>query len=247
MVNGANLNRRDRTAIALSIALHCCALALLWDAIRTAAPEQTPDERAIVASLIRIEQRSAPHGARSRGGPPAGAAATLARRAPILNVAQADSRADGAQLVPAENRYQPPKARARAAAAFGAPPPGPHRALVGFAVTPPAATPTPVPTPAVSATPAAVAVHDDAIGNFGENYPAKVDPQARGALFDGVAGAVVLRVMVDESGRVTAVDFVHAPDDPALKEELRARLLATRFIPAACNGLRCADTVELHN
>jgi TonB family protein len=108
----------------------------------------------------------------------------------------------------------------------------------------------PNPPPATSATAAPVTVaeaHEDGIGNFSENYPAQVDPQARGSLFVGVAGSVVLRVDVDETGRVTAIAFIRAPADPALKDALRTRLLATRFIPAACNGLRCSDTIELHN
>ena len=57
----------------------------------------------------------------------------------------------------------------------------------------------------------------------------------------------VVRITVDENGRATSIEFVRAPTDPAQREELRTRLLAAHFIPAACNGLRCAGTVELRN
>ncbi len=102
--------------------------------------------------------------------------------------------------------------------------------------------PTATPVPA-----AAVVPHEDGIGNFGEDYPAKVDPQWRGTLFAGINDAVQLRVTVDESGHVVAIEFVRPPADPALVQELRNRLLAARFIPAICNGLRCTGTVPLHN
>ena len=76
---------------------------------------------------------------------------------------------------------------------------------------------------------------------------ASSDPQSRGGLFAGINDAVQLRVSVDESGHVVAIEFVRAPSDPAMVQELRNRLFAARFIPAACNGLRCAGTVELRN
>jgi hypothetical protein len=101
--------------------------------------------------------------------------------------------------------------------------------------------------PATSISVAQDTARDDGIGNFGENYPAKVDPQTRGGLFAGVADTVVIRVEVDENGRVTKVVFVRGPADESTKEELRTRILAAHLIPAACNGLRCSDTIEIKN
>jgi hypothetical protein len=128
-----------------------------------------------------------------------------------------------------------PAAPERVAAAANAP---------ATAPVPTAPPPTPVPTATPAATPAAVAQHDEGVGNFGETYPASVEPSVRGAMLSGLAG-VVVRVSVDENGRATAVDFVREPGDPSQRDELRARILAARFIPAACNGLRCAGTVVL--
>jgi multidrug efflux pump subunit AcrA (membrane-fusion protein) len=90
------------------------------------------------------------------------------------------------------------------------------------------------------------AQREDGIGNFGETYPASVEPSLRATLFAGISG-IVVRITVDESGRATSIEFVRPPADAAQREELRTRLLAAHFIPANCNGLRCTGTVELKN
>jgi len=56
-----------------------------------------------------------------------------------------------------------------------------------------------------------------------------------------------VRVIVDEYGHATSIEFVRPPADATLREELRTRLLAARFVPANCNGLRCTGTLELRN
>jgi hypothetical protein len=132
--------------------------------------------------------------------------------------------------VPDMRRTTPPPVLAQAPAA----------APVAAQAAPTAA---PVATPAPSPV---AAQREDGIGNFGETYPASIEPSLRGSLLAGLNGFVV-RISVDENGRATSVDFVRAPADPAQRDELRTRLLAAHWIPAACNGLRCAGTVELRN
>ena len=112
------------------------------------------------------------------------------------------------------------------------------------AETEPQAAPTTAPAARVPSP--APAQHDDGIGNFGETYPASVEPALRATLFAGVSG-IVVRITVDESGHATSIEFVRPPPDATQREELRTRLLAARFIPANCNGLRCMGTVELKN
>jgi hypothetical protein len=109
-----------------------------------------------------------------------------------------------------------------------------------------ASQPAPTTAPATPAPSPVAAQREDGIGNFGETYPAAVDPSLRATLFAGISG-IVVRITVDESGHATSIEFVRAPADSAQREELRTRLLAAHFIPANCNGLRCTGTVELKN
>jgi len=245
MVNGAFSPRRDRTAVACSIAIHCCVLAALATLPRLPVNVDVADERTLLASTIRIERRAPARPPSAVHAVAAAPPVAVSAEVPILHVAQTTAHAQRALFVPSEHRYE---ARAvRTAWVRAVLPPSVVATRAAPAVQPAAE---PAPQPASSATTAPVAVaeaHEAGIGNFSENYPAQVDPQARGSLFVGIAGSVVLRVDVDESGRVTGITFIRAPVDPALKDELRTRLLATRFIPAACNGLRCSDTIELHN
>lgn len=242
---------RDRIAIATSIAIHLCAVAALL-AMPTSAsfPTDDPDERLLLASTIRIEHRPpVPRVLVRRTLVPQTETAKPFFR-PVIRAAVAVEHAARRLVVAAEapNAYAPP-----AAAAL---PQGPHNVSTSpvpanlpvadaASQATPIPTPTPVPAPtAVPATPAAIARSDEGIGNFGETYPASIDPALRGGL-TSVGSGFVVRVAVDENGHATSVEFVRSPADATLREELRAKLLATRFIPAACNGLRCAGTLEL--
>jgi hypothetical protein len=244
MVNRAFPPRRDRTAIALSIALHCCVLAFVATiAVPTFSPD-VQDERTLLAGIIRIEHRP-PHriaqALASLRPREAARPATL----PALRVARSVSHAARALVVPIERRFSVSASKAPANTARRAPV-EPVVAAVAASRPLAGAAATPTPLPAATPAPAAVA-HEDGIGNFGEDYPAKVDPQSRGTLFAGINDSVQLRVTVDESGHVVAIEFVRAPADPATVQELRNRVLAAHFIPAVCNGLRCTGTVPLHN
>jgi hypothetical protein len=237
MVTGARTPRRNRTAIACSIALHCCALAALASLGRLTLAPDAPDERTVIASLIHVERRAPAPVVAVRSARVATPPVTIA---PRLRVTHASAGATTATVVHAERRYVAAASHGGGASETIARDTTP---VIAAAAAPAQASAAPNPQPSA----AVVEARDDAIGNFGENYPAKVDPQARGALFAGVGEGVVIRLEIDENGHVTALEFLRGPDDPALKETLRSRLLATRFIPANCNGMRCADTVELHN
>jgi hypothetical protein len=243
MVNGARTLRRDRTAIACSIAIHCCVLAGLIAAPRIVVSEDVPSERTLLISTIRIDHRPvmpALH-VRSAVAPRALRIADI----PPLHVAKT-VRAERALVVAPELRYHPRATRA-APAPLPAAPFAQDAAPAAPDAQPAVRTAAIVVANAAPSLAPSAASHEDGIGNFGENYPAQVDPQARSGIFEGVAGSVILRVEIDEAGRVTAISFIRAPADPALKDTLRTRILAARFIPAACNGLRCSDTIELRN
>jgi hypothetical protein len=244
MVNRAFPPRRDRAAIALSIALHCCVLAFVATIAMPSFSPDVQDERTLLAGVIRIEHRPPHRIVQPRPAPPRPPAAARPAAAPVFRVARSVSHAARALVVRTERRFSASSTAARAKTASSAAAVAPVAAAAApHPLAAAAATPT---LPAETPAPAAVA-HEDGIGNFGEDYPAKVDPQSRGTLFAGINDTVQLRVTVDESGHVVAIEFVRAPADPATVQEVRNRVLAARFIPAVCNGLRCTGTVPLHN
>jgi hypothetical protein len=248
MVTTARTPGRDRIAIAGSIALHLCVLASLVALPRASFPTDDPDERVLLSKLIQIEHRPTPpprvvvqHRALAETVP------VPQHELPVIHAAVTVEHAARKLVVATEQRasYAPSQTAARK------PQPAPALVTTQVAAAQPtaAAVATPAPTTAPPAAPApspVVAQREEGIGNFSETYPASIDPSARGQLFAGVNGFVV-RITVDENGRATSIEFVRPPADASLREELRTRLLAAHFIPAACNGLRCAGTVELKN
>jgi TonB family protein len=242
MVNGARPLRRDRTAIACSIAIHCCVLVALATVVHAAVT--APEDPVVLTSMIRLEPRPPQHATHVQRAAAASPAVRVVAEAPVLHVARTNARLERTTVVPSELRYRP---QALSKGQRTAAPPASPVDQSALAAQPGVAHADETPASAAPSAAPVVAQHEDGIGNFSENYPAQVDPQARSGLFEGVAGSVVLRVEIDETGRVTSIAFVRAPADPALKDALRNRILATRFIPAACNGLRCSDTIELKN
>jgi hypothetical protein len=248
LVSAPPTPQRDRTAIGISIALHCCVLALLATIPGATFPATDPDERALLVGQIRIEHRPPPKIAVPRRAPAAPAAAQQQAARPVIHVLIATGRASRAMVVATEARaaYVPqsapaPKERpvvneASTRIAAVATQPNTQTASQSTANAPPAS---PAPSPVA-------ARGEDGIGNFGETYPASVEPSLRATLFAGISG-IFVRITVDEGGHATSIEFVRAPADTAQREELRTRLLATHFIPANCNGLRCTGTVELKN
>jgi hypothetical protein len=237
---------RDRTAIATSIALHLCVLALLVVALpRSPFSADDPDERTLLTTIIRIQHPPVPvRHILSR--PALAVRAELSHPAarPVIHTYAATGHATRALVVAREapNAY----ASAQAVPVTATRESDPVATVVRADPQVQAAEASPVPTATPVATVAPVARSDEGIGNFGETYPASVEPTLRRTLAALGTGFDV-RITVDEDGRATAIDFVRAPADATLLEAFRAKLLAARFIPAACNGLRCIGTVELKN
>lgn len=248
LVSAPPTPQRDRTAIAISIALHCCVLALLAMLPGASFPATDPDERALLVGQIRIEHRPPPRIATPRRAPAVPAVVQQAAVRPVIHTLIATGRASHAMIVATEARaaYVAPAAAApkRRPVVNDAP-----TRIAAVATNPSTATAS---QPAASSAPASPAPNpvaargEDGIGNFGETYPASVEPSLRATLFAGISG-IDVRITVDESGHAVSVEFVRAPPDTSQREELRTRLLAARFIPANCNGLRCTGTVELKN
>jgi hypothetical protein len=249
LVSAPPTPRRDRIAIASSIAVHCCVLALLAMLPGASFPATDPDERALLTGQIRIEHRPQPKIARARRAPAAPVVPQRQAARPVIHTLLATGHASRKMLVATE-------ARAAYVPAQAAAPPQPRiapsyattrlAAVATQPVTEAASQPAPTAPPATPAPSPVAAQREEGIGNFGETYAPSVEPTLRAALFAGVSG-IVVRITVDESGRATSIEFVRAPADAAKREELRTRLLAAHFIPANCNGLRCSGTVELRN
>jgi hypothetical protein len=241
---------RDRTAIAISIAVHCCVLAVLALLPGATFPATDPDERTLIVGKILIEHRPPAPTVRVRrvvAAPVAQQQQQAVR--PVIHTLVATGHATRDMVVAREVRAAAVPARTK----LSTPPPPParsdavqHTAVAQQQPVQTASQPAPTSAPATPAPSPVAAQRDDGIGNFGETYPAAVDPSLRATLFAGISG-IVVRVTVDESGHATSIEFVRAPADSAQREELRSRLLAAHFIPANCNGLRCTGTVELKN
>lgn len=240
---------RDRTAIAISIAVHCCVLAILALLPGATFPATDPDERTLIVGKILIEHRAPAQVVHVRRV----VAAPIVRQQqqavrPVIHTLVATGHATRDMVVAREA----PATTVRAQTKLSTPPPptvayaAAHETVVAQQPVQAAAQPAATSAPAPPAPSPVAAQRDDGIGNFGETYPASVDPSLRATLFAGISG-IVVRITVDESGHATSIEFVRAPADSSQRDELRTRLLATHFIPANCNGLRCTGTVELKN
>jgi hypothetical protein len=248
MVTTARTPGRDRIAIASSIALHLCVLAALVTFPRPSFPVDDPDERTLLSSIIQIQHRPTPPPPHVvvQQRPLVAVVPVENRVTPVIHAAVTVEHASRKLVVASEHRaaYAPSPTAVK-----HEPNPAPVTRLAMVAPKPVPAVPDAGPTTAPVASPApspVAAQREEGIGNFGETYPASIDPSARAPLFAGVNG-VVVRITVDENGRATSIEFLRPPSDATLREELRSRLLAAHFIPAACNGLRCAGTVDLKN
>jgi hypothetical protein len=214
-------------------------------------PATDPDERTLIVGKILIEHRPPvpPVHARQAAAAVAPAVRQPQRAVrPVIHALVATGHATRDMVVAREVRAAAVPVRTK----LSTPPPPTERSapapavVAQQAVEKTASQPAPTAAPATPAPNAVAAQREDGIGNFGETYPASVDPSLRATLFAGISG-IVVRVTVDEAGRATSIEFVRAPTDSAQREELRTRLLAAHFIPANCNGLRCTGTVELKN
>ena len=232
--------QRDRTAVAISIALHVCAWTLLALALRPIFPAPVPEDRITIARLLRVDRPA------ERPAPLQPTPRVPAAPLPALHVAPAHVRRR--LIVADEQRYVLPARRAAPNAALPAPAGAPVTAADEVATAVASSVPSPVPVDVVVAparTDAATAAGSEGVGNFGETYEAALLPEARAALVAGVASGFVVRIKVDENGHAIEVAFLRGPDDPAVRELIRQRLFAARFIHAVSNGLPAAGTIEL--
>jgi hypothetical protein len=245
MLAAARTPKRDRIAIGGSIAIHVCVLLLVLATYpRATFPTDDPDERTLFASIIRLERRPPPVVAvhpRATLAQPASAPAL-----PIIRAAVATGHSSRQLVVARERRAPSVEAQLSAQHRSVKPPLIAMQQRVFPTAAPAAQTATTPAPPAPPAPSPVVAQREEGIGNFGETYPAAIDPALRGALFAGVNG-VLVRITVDENGHPTSIEFLRAPSDAAQREELRSRILASHFTPASCNGLRCAGSLELKN
>ena len=113
----------------------------------------------------------------------------------------------------------------------------------------PASTPPPDATVAPAETPLAVAVvraGDVAPGGWGQSFakPLVADDDALATLRAKYRGMRGIAIDVDPSGHATRIEIPDgvSGDD---REELMRALSAMRYVPAECNGLRCAGTMQL--
>jgi|HubBroStandDraft_1064217.scaffolds.fasta_scaffold03623_2 hypothetical protein len=234
--------QRDRTALAISIALHVCAWTLLALALRSTFPPPMPEDRITIARLLQVDRLPPAKPAPLPQGPP------LPPPPPQPTLHLAVAHLPRRPIVTDAPRYAARRAAPDAAvsALAGAP-----AAADDLPAAAPSSTPSPVAAPVAPSTradPATIAgggSNSEGIGNFGESYAAALAPEARATLVAGIASGFVVLVKVDENGHATEVAFLHGPDDPAMRELIRQRLLAARFIHAVSNGLPAPGTVEL--
>lgn len=83
-------------------------------------------------------------------------------------------------------------------------------------------------------------------GGWGQTFvkPLVADDDALASVRADYHASVVATVDVDESGRATRVTLPASFAGDA-KSEIEKRLLALRYVPAECNGLRCTGTLQV--
>ena len=117
------------------------------------------------------------------------------------------------------------------------------------AVTLPVATPSPAPTATPAATLADAAnAHGLEIpaGGWGQNFerPLVADESALADLHARYHAVASASVEVDETGHAVRVTLpANVPDDA--RADIEHRLMALRYVPAECNGLHCAGTLQI--
>jgi len=249
-------SKRSRRAIAISIATHLVALGAVGLVLAGHGRyDGALGERPIHIASLTIEHRHPPR-PRSVARPAAVRAISPAPRAPrevaIHRYAPAlikERSGGGATLVPVEAALVVPKPVP--AVAETAPPQAqvervavlsPHEGVAAAPTVTPSASPEPTAAPSA----AAVSRGSGIPGGFGQNLQATFYQQAStSAIRARLAARDVILIRVDETGHATDVQFVRFSGDVAARGDLRETLLAMRYLPAECDGMRCAGSVEL--
>ena len=262
-----SMDRSDRNylkrSLAVSAGLHLLMLplliatlpALLGADLATTALAFSDRETVATVSLLSIEHRPRPKPARPAAAPPHALAPRL--RTASASVKQ---RIAVPHLI-VGRRSRAPAAPVRAVASlFEAAAParrsvqgseGTEGQATGEAAVPVPA-PTPPPTPSPSPTAAALADAgstrglDLSQGGWGQNFeqPIVADDAALTELRSHYHGVARVSIEVDEAGHATHITFPSGLADDE-RAELERRLMALRYVPAECNGLHCAGTLQL--
>jgi hypothetical protein len=251
---------REARAFAASVVLHLVTAPLI--VVTTAStlgvwtPHATSAERVRV-TLLSLD--AAPkHAVRTAfsSARAATAARPVARAAATRKPAAERTSASPPSPAPAARPQRPAAAALRiptVAATHGGPPPAvvavrPLPADLPAPATPvPTPTATPPATPSPSPTTAVVARGVDIPnGGWGETFskPLVADESALDDARARMRAHGSARVAVDDVGRALSVTF--SRDVPAdARGELERVLLGLRYVPAECNGLRCAGTIDI--
>lgn len=244
---------RIRVAIALSIALHWCAFALLaafFGSPHLSLSSELDAGAATFVTTFRRERAATPR--------PVIAVRTALPRtevAPTPQSARRPARTAAAPLVAVPRRAapaaaDPPPAAGSISLALVVSEPSPTQVPTSTPIPVPTATiatpaPTPSPTPTAAAT-AAPVVAANFGGLFSQNYPpALAAPADLAPIRARLAGPVRIRVEVDETGHATDVHVVRPAVDEEIAQAIRATLLGLRYVPADCNGLHCDGTLDI--
>ncbi len=254
-----------KRALALSTGLHLLlaplfvtSLALFVGAGIALSPSGTVDQERLTVSTITFERRVR-HEAPSVKRPASEAPHTIQRRSELsARVAQVHVAPRARVLskaapksVEAVTEEAPPVALAPVGPVA---PPRAAEATTTQAM--PVSTPSPVPT--ASSSPAAVVAaaptvqtvaargYDGPVGGWGQNFekPIVADEASLNDLRARFHSSLSVSIAVDENGKATRISIPGSvPSDE--RSELEHRLSGIRYVPAECNGLRCAGTLQI--
>jgi hypothetical protein len=264
------MDRSDRhylkRSLAVSAGLHLMLVplliatmpALLGADLSATAAAFSDREAVTTVSYLSIEHRARP---KARPVPAPVRAVPLPAPPRLTTVAAAAPRHIAVPRLSVGRRAHVPKGPVRSVAAlFEAAAPARRNVQTANSAEPQAvAAPVPAlaatPAPAPSTSPVAAAALADASsprfidvpqGGWGQNFerPIVADDAALADLRSRYHDVARVSVEVDDSGHATHVFLPNGLADDE-RAELERRLMALRYVPAECNGLHCAGTLQL--
>jgi len=254
---------RSRRAIALSIATHTAALAILAFMVtgngRFATGFSDAPIHVAIMSITRprVAQRTRPVVIRQPVGEPTPAAnAPALREQAVHRTTQAaiPERTQRGRANDTVERVRGVRSLKLASTAVAPNQPDERVALQASPEEQPTATPSaapqnsaPNPSTGVAGTANAGTGGSGGIpGSFGQNQPATFYQQAAaGNVRSRLGPRDLVRIRVDETGRATEVEFVRFSGTDLARSDLRDALLAMRYLPAENDGMRSEGTIEL--
>jgi hypothetical protein len=247
-----------KRALGLSVLLHMCA-APLFAVIFSGAVDPLPEHISVTSGAFRltIDHRSAPR-PQTRPVPNREAPAPQAAVAPLAPDRPATQRvATSARHPLGTPTHTPPRIAISVPSEPPTPRPTPTRAAKrsanGTSESASQAEPSAAPE-RESATPDPVATSEALArslepapnGGWGQNFrdPTVLDDTALAELRARYHGALI-HVDVDEDGHATRVTVEGLRLDADARAEIERKLSAIRYVPAECNGLRCAASLDI--